>query len=234
MTQPPGRRWTARLYDPSITPAQFVFQLVIVTIGVYIGVAIQARVEQRDRSEAARRLVHAIDQELERDQRSLEDIVAHQVTFRTRLGELGELVRTETRPDTAIRRIVNGSDLTNRTFFSRRAAYSTLLAGGQLQYVMDTDLRLYLAELYEHNYVRLARNGEIYDDIFQTVFRRALLDYWDYKLQRPINSSADAAVQLSNAAHRMVQFSIYYDGLLQAEIQNLKAVRAGISRYLPR
>ena len=220
-----------RLRADGVTAAQFGFQLLIVIIGVYVAIWVQDRVERRSRTQAASRTLEAMNLELAQDENALVNIIAVQARLRERASQLIDLVRSDQPADSAIAQIVNSEDIRNRTFFSRRAAYSTLLGGDRLEYVTDAQLRLRIAELYEHDYTRLSRNGDLYDEIYQTTLRRALLEYWDYKHGRPIPAGREAAVQLSNAAWRVVDFSTYYEGLLRAQLQAVREIRKRLTEY---
>ena len=190
--------WRSRLAAQGITLHQFVFQLVVVTIGVFIAVALQSRAENRAHREDAAHMLEAIDAELGKDLQEI-DIVRKN---REDHGEGPRVILQETRTqdlDTMVQRKVREGLHFNRTFFSRRAAYSTLLSSGLLGYVTDPRLRLELAQLYEHDYVRMTNNGDAADKIWQTVFRAALNDYWDFDHGHPIDTGAGARVHMANA-----------------------------------
>ena len=186
-TRSASRRLRFSLARQGITLGQFAFQLVIVAVGVYAAIVLQDRADRRSREAAAARMLAAIDLELSQDQAAIEQITTVQRDLERTFSALAVAVRAREGGDDVLQRLLGPDMPRNRTFFSRRAAYSTLVSAGHLEYIQDTALRLQLAQVYEHDYVRLHRNGELYDDIFQEVFRRALLDYWDYELRRPIS-----------------------------------------------
>ncbi len=223
-----------RLARQGITWPQFAFQLVIVTAGVYLGTVVQERADQRGRREASLRALVALRSEVTEDEANLREVIASQAKLTAGYRGLAAAVRNPAAPDSLIERLVVRETTPNPTFYSRRAAYSTLVSSGLLQYVADTDLQLTLANLYEQHYVRLERNGELIDDAFQNVFKRGLLDYWDYSRRRPISRTEAAAVRASNAAQRMVTFSEYYQNLLDNELKLVTGVRHRLEVYLRR
>jgi hypothetical protein len=216
-----------------ITPAQVLFQLIVVTVGVYIATIAQQKAETRDRRDAAADLVVAIDAELAEDERSLDELVVAQQNMRELMLLVAKDARDEA-PDTAISRITKQRLLVNRTFFPRKAAYATLLSGGQLQYIKNRQLRLDLAKVYEQDYARVAWNSEISDQIYQGIFRAAFLEYWDYAEDRPFAGNAHSAGKLSNAAYRVREYSVGYEQLLVAQRTGIQALRVKTKDYVVR
>jgi hypothetical protein len=225
--------WTAKLSGQGITVPQFCFQLVIVTIGVYIAILVQAQSQRRDHIDAASRTLAVIDAELAQSARDISAARAGQAVIRSMLEEVAKEAR-DAAPDTAISRMVRMKMTKNTTFFSQKAAYTTLIGSGQLEYISEPGLRLQLAQLYEHDYDRLTRNGELIDDVFQHVFRAALLEYWDYARDQPIGTDPNAGVRLSNGALRSVELSTYYEGILAQSLQRISDLQRNIEQYIQR
>lgn len=224
------RGWNTRLARQGITPAQLGFQILIVTIGVYIAIVLQDQADQRSRAQAAAQALATIELELAEDQQTIAQILEVQKRLVLTYRNLATVVRSNAQ-DTVLQRLL-GPDLPrNLTFFSRRAAYSALVSGGHFEFIADSGLRLRLAQVYEHDYIRLDRNGVLCDEIFQDVFRRAALNYWDYERKRPVAAEAGAAIQLANASHRMSEFSEYYQDLLRAELGAIEELRTRIAIY---
>lgn len=221
----------AKLATQGITLAQFCFQLVVVTIGVYIAILVQARSQRQEHVEAATRMLKVIDAELAQSAVDVTKTRVGQATIRSMLEEFAREAR-DAAPDTAISRMIRTKGFKNTTFYSQKAAYTTLIGSGQLEYISDAGLRLQLAQLYEHDYQRLARNGDLIDDVFQHVFRAALLEYWDYAGDRPIGTDANAGVRLSNGALRSAELSTYYDGILEEELARIADLRSKIGAYV--
>ena len=222
----------ARLTQSGVTWAQFIFQLVIVTAGVYIAIVVQDKADNLARTGKAEEALKALSLEIAEDRVTLRSIIDGQEAGTATFAALASAVRGRPTSDSVLKRLLGPDMPRNLTFFSRRAAYSTLVASGGLQYIESAQLRLKMAQVYEHDYVRLDRNGEIADDLFQNVFRRALLNYWDYSEQRPISAEPAAAIAVSNAAYRMVDFSGYYRQLLIVQEANDHALQQAIDSYL--
>src|SRR5687768_16331629 len=117
---------TTRLAGQGITPWQFCFQLVVVTIGVYIAILVQARTQNRDHVESASRMLRAIDAELEQSARDITTTRDGQATVRSALAEFAGEARNAG-PDTMISRMIRTKAFKNHTFYSQRAAYTTLI-----------------------------------------------------------------------------------------------------------
>jgi hypothetical protein len=226
-----NRNWLNRLAANGITPAQFLFQLLIVTAGVYIAILVQDRAENRGRQRSAQVMLNALGQELVSDERSIQEIIASQEQLQSNMDKMAADARNGP-PDTVIATLLASRSLASRTFFFRRAAYASLLSSGNLQYIDDPELRLRLAQVYEQDYSRLEVNGDLADQIYQGLFHPTLLRYWDHLRQRPIPDSADAAIQLSNACLRVKQFSIFYVELLREQLNTLRDLRGSVESHV--
>ncbi len=225
-----NRNWLNRLAANGITPAQFLFQLLIVTAGVYIAILVQDRAENRARHRSAQVMLRALGQELVSDERSIQEIIVSQENLQNNMDRLAADARNGP-PDTTIATLLATRSLASRTFFFRRAAYATLLSSGNLQYIDDAQLRLRLAQVYEQDYSRLQVNGDIGDQIYQGLFHPALLRYWDHLEQRRISESGDAAIELSNACLRVKEFSIFYVNLLRDQLNTLRDLRSSVEEH---
>ena len=222
------------LASQGITFAQFAFQLVVTIAGVYIAIHLQDGADQRSRSRAAQRTLTAIEAELGADESNFDTIIAAQRAQIEYVGRVATAVRDPNIADSTLYRLLVVESTANRTFFSRGAGYATLLATGQFEHVDDQRLRLALAQIYEHDYDRLRLNGELSDGIFQDVYRRAQLNYWDYEARRRIPDSAAAAVALSNAAHRMQAFGGRYIEVMEISRERVRQTRRLVADYLAR
>jgi hypothetical protein len=218
------------LSSQGITVAQLAFQLVVTIVGVYIAIHLQDAADQRMRTRAADRTLAAIHLELGQDEQGIEAIIREQRNLVDAARRLAAAVRNPATEDTVLERLIERELIPSRTFFSRAAAYATLLSAGQLEFVRDQQVRLALAQIYEHDYVRLERNGEVSDGIHD-VFRHSIVDYWDYHLHRPIASRENADIVLSNAIHRVVAFSGYYQGLLEQQRAVIQEARGRIADH---
>ena len=118
----------------------------------------------------------------------------------------------------------------NRTVFPRRAAYSIMVNAGQLEDITDPELRLAIAELYDHDFVRIQNAGSLSDEI-SFAFRFGVLEFWDYELQRHLDSPA-AALKTSNLAHRFIVYNTFYLEMIDRTLASVRNVRQAILDYL--
>lgn len=220
------------LASQGITLAQLLFQLVVTIVGVYIAIVLQDTADQRSHARAADHTLHAIEAELAADEENLGRIIEAQREQSLRLMDLARAVRDASTTDTTLYRLIVFESAPNRTFFSRSAAYATLVSTGQLEHVNDETLRLALAHIYEHDYDRLRLNGELSDAVWQNVFRQAQLDYWDYETRRRIPGDAQSAIGVSNAAHRVAVFSRNYVDIMETTRERVRSTRALVAAYL--
>lgn len=224
--------WRRSLTREGVTPAQFAFQIVVVTVGVYVAILLQDQADRRSRKAAADRALAAVNLELAEDESNLRAVLEHQDRLYQALGRIATAVRTAEASDSILGELIGPQLPVNTTFFSRRAAYSALVSSGLLEFISNTKLRLQVAEIYARDYERLERNGALYDEIYQAVFWEPVLQYWDYEQGRRIETTEDAAIRVSNGAHRARAFSEHYRALLRTEMRSVAALRVSISRYL--
>lgn len=225
------RNTRGNLAQQGITAAQLAFQLVVTVVGVYIAIYLQDASDQRARARAADRTLSAIAAELVADELTLDSIIDGQRRQSAAMLAMAAAIRSPNVGDTAVHPILVVEQFSNRTFYPRAGAYDALLSTGQLEHIDDGRLRLLLAQIYEHDYDRLRRNGELSDLVWLEVLRRAQLDYWDFEMRRPVSDPA-AAMRMSNAAHRVESFAGNYIRVMEATRDRVRAARRAIDGYL--
>jgi hypothetical protein len=216
-----------------ITLSQLLFQLLVTIAGVYIAIHLQDAADQRGRARDADRTLRAVSAELREDEATLASIIADQQQQTAAMREIASAVRSPDMSDSTLQEITVVERFGNRTFFTRAGAYSALVSTGQIEHIANADIRIALAQIYEHDYDRVRTNGALSDQIWQDVFRRAQLEYWDYEMQRPIAHDALAATRMSNAAHRVARYATNYVGVMEGTRARVHSTRAMIDDYLP-
>lgn len=216
-----------------ITLSQLLFQLLVTIAGVYIAIHLQDAADQRGRARDANRMLRAVAAELRDDEVTLDTIIAAQRRQSVIMQEIATAVRASAVSDSALHDLIAAERYSNRTFFPRAGAYSALVSTGQIEHIENPDIRIALAQIYEHDYDRLRTNGALGDQIWQEIFRRAQLEYWDYEMRRRIRDDPGAAIAVSNAAHRVRSFSGHYVFVMEGTRERLRSTRAMIVDYLP-
>ena len=131
-----------------MTIVTVLFEFFIILAGVYVAIAFDEFVTDRERATEAQAVLIAVASELQRDKEDIVDILEVQ---RDRLEAHAGIVAALEDPaghpqylDTLLRVKVSP----NRTFFPRRSAYTVLLPSDQLIHVSDEALRLRLVDSF--------------------------------------------------------------------------------------
>ena len=205
------RDWRRHLLRQGITPEQFVFQFVIVAVGVWLAIVVGDRTNRADLHEQANSTLRSVLHELQADRGEMNSALQlHQSNEKI----VTRFINAAATPDTAVMGAFRG--WLNTTFFPRRGAYTILETGGQLENIDDDSLRLHLAELYDHDYVRIYDDGKLLDEVNQA-FRNAMTDFWNESTNRP-TGMANSRALASSRAERFLTFSAFYDRLLVEDL----------------
>jgi hypothetical protein len=228
MSQPTAT-WLRSLRRQGITWQQFIFQFLIVAVGVWLAIVVGDYTTRNDHINNARQSLQAVLQELKQDEA---EIIAVDSLRQQNDSTIMILAAEVSRPvvnDSAVEDLYYHRLKTNRTVFPRTAAYSMMTNGSQLQYITDPHLRLQLAELYDHDYLRLKTNSDISDLIWQN-FHFAFADFWNAAAMRHIGTPADGG-RLGSLISRSVAFSVYYQRLLKGDLKRVQDLEKAISDY---
>ena len=226
---PTGGNWWQRLASQGITPEQFVFQFLIVAISVWLAIVVGDHTNRVDEHERADRVLVSVLHELGEDHVEMLQVLSIQAANQRMVERFMEATSQPGPLDTTA---VSNLFRTwfNTTFFPRRAAYNILQTSGQLQYISDEGLRVRLAELYDHDYVRLYEDGKLLDSITQP-FRIALTDYWA-PVSHHRTPVPNADVLAVSRAERFTTNSAYYQTLLKHDADQVQMLISQIERYL--
>jgi hypothetical protein len=74
--------------------------------------------------------------------------------------------------------------------YPRRAAWTTMVASGQLRLLNNVELVTKLGDLHENLYQRLIINGNAYDEDLFTTMRESVPRIWDYNEKRLLTFDA--------------------------------------------
>ena len=109
---------------------------------------------------------------------------------------LGWLADPDSLPAQEFGEAVNLISYSNRTMYPRRAAWTTMVASGQLRLLNDAELVTKLGDLYENLYQRLLVVGNAYDQDLFTTMRESVPRVWDYNEHRLLTLDATAIARL--------------------------------------
>jgi hypothetical protein len=223
---PPGRALLAQLGRRGRAgAADYVYQIIIVILGVFLGITFESMASERDRTRKAHDALEQLVADMRRDDSDMLRIIEQQRGQERDFGEiaswLSESTETQSAPiDSLLEKVV-----TSLTVYPRRGAYTSMIASGQIA-LLPPDLAASIVNVYENVYSRLSANGEHYDFSLERDFLPAYAHSWDPTRQALISADAGERVRFRNHLLLMRTWSAYYTDLLahsQAAVQEVIA-----------
>jgi hypothetical protein len=120
----------------------------------------------------------------------------------------------------------------NQTLFSRRATWTTMVAGGELRSLRNAELVRRLGNLYENLNDRLDYSANFYDRTLLDGVQPALSSNWDYETREFLDDSPAAVTRLRNEVATGQGYNVFYRQLLANYSRELDKVLIEVERFL--
>ena len=147
---------------------------------VYLAIVLEGMSEDRARATEAVDALAQLVEELRKDRADVAEILVEQENLsRQYVNLLRWFGDPSSMPVDSVHESLDVVAWSNRTMFPRGAAWTTMVAAGQLRYLDDAPLVIRLGDLYENVNPRLEYNGEMYDENLNEVMRRSVPAIWD-------------------------------------------------------
>jgi hypothetical protein len=188
---------------------KFVGEATLIIVSVYVAIVLEGASAERTERGSAIESLRTVQAELERDLNEAR-VYAEQKRDRSSLfSDLSRWLRSDaTIPTDSFAVTLEGVLTGNWTVFPRRAAWTTMVSQGQLEYLDDPELVARLAELYEHWSDRVVYNGEAYDEAIWVVARENVPLVWDRRTDRFVRTDPAARFALDA---QLLQLDIWND-----------------------
>ena len=206
--------------------ADYFFQIIIVIIGVYLGITLEARASDRDDARKARATLRYLVADMRRDDADMSRVGEAQQIHARNYAEIAAWLGAQ-QPASARIDSLMWKATTNPTVYLRRGVYSSMIAAGQVA-LLDEDLSSAVVNLYDNVYTRLAANGEHYDYSLERQYFPAYSASWDPARRSMISTDRAERVRFRNTVLIMEEWSRYYAQLLVESQTELRAVLATI------
>ena len=209
--------------------ADYIYQILIVIIGVYLGITFEAMVSDRDRIGHAHATLTYLLADMKRDDADMTRVLEAQ---RSQARDYAEIAAWLGSPQTGRSARIDSllwKVTTNPTVYPRRGVYASMIAAGQIA-LLDEDLSSSIINLYEHVYTRLAANGEHYDLTLESEYFPAYSRTWDPIRDQLLTADAVERVRFHNTVRIMEEWSRYYTDLIAQGQAELRTVLAKIDR----
>lgn len=158
--------------------ADYVYQIVIVIIGVFLGITFESMASERDRTQKAHAALDQLITDLRRDDADMDRIAGQQRGQERDFGEIAAWLADSREPESARIDSLLEKVVTSLTVYPRRGAYTSMIASGQIA-LLPRDLASSIVNLYENVYSRLSANGEHYDYALERDFLPSYANSWD-------------------------------------------------------
>ena len=176
---------------------RFVGEAVLIISSVFVAIALESAWQDRQQFLEAQGALGQMFQELRHDRADLAEILDEQrnldSTYRKVIGWLAD---PDSLPEQEFGEAVNLISYSNRTMYPRRAAWTTMVASGQLRLLKNAELVTKLGDLYENLYQRLMVVGNAYDRDLFTTMRESVPRVWDYNEHRLLTLDATEIARL--------------------------------------
>ena len=118
------------------------------------------------------------------------------------------------------------------TVWPRRAAWTTMVASGQLGLINDKSLVARLGDFYEHRQLRLVYNGKSYDATFETLALQFVPEVWDFQRHELITSDYEQIAALHGRILWIRDWTVWYLNSLADYEKALNKLIEDVDDYL--
>ena len=170
-------------------------EAVVIVASVYLAIVLEGMSDDRDRAtEAVDALVQLVE-ELRKDRSDVAEVIAEQENLSRLYVNLRRWFEDpSSMPADSVQETLDLVAWSNRTMFPRGAAWTTMVAAGQLRYLEDVALVTRLGDLYENVNPRIEYNGAAYDASLNTVMRESVPTVWDFEGSRLVTGETDTSL----------------------------------------
>lgn len=209
-------------------------EAVVIVASVYLAIVLEGMSEDRDRaSEAVDALVQLVE-ELKKDRADVAEVIAEQESLSRQYVNLRRWFKApSSMPADSVQQTLDTVAWSNRTMFPRGAAWTTMVAAGQLRYLDDVALVKRLGDLYENVNPRLEYNGAAYDENLNATMRESVPTVWDFEGRRLLTGDPDAVARVQGQLRYLhVTFNGWYLWYLAQYAEQLDGLISEVEAYL--
>lgn len=176
---------------------RFIGEAALIISSVFVAIALESAWQDRQQFLEAQGALGQMLQELRHDRADLVEVLDEQrsldSTYRKVISWLADPASL---PEQEFGEAVKLLSYSNRTMYPRRAAWTTMVASGQLRLVNNAELVTKLGDLHENLHQRLIWNGKAYDNDLFTTMRESVPRIWDYNEHRLLTFDATEIARL--------------------------------------
>jgi hypothetical protein len=190
----------------------------LIFVSVFVAIWLESEWQNRSDRIEARESLSQLLAELRDDQEFAKQVRLEQTVFLEAAEKI--LILLENAEANAI------------TIWPRRAAWTTMVASGQLGLINDRGLVARLGDFYEHRQIRLVYNGESYDAAYEDVSVHYIPEVWDFQRHELITADHEKIAALHGRVLYIKGWAVWYLDSLAAYEKALNELIDGVEDYL--
>ncbi len=219
---------------PKLPWARLLAEGALIIVSVYLAIVLEGISRDRESARAAHIALAQMLDEMREDRSDVAEIRAIQIE---RDGQYKALIRSLTSLDTMpLEPVVDAMDsifFSNRTLYPRRAAWTTMVAAGQLAELDDPALVTRLGNFYESVTVRVIDSGQDYDENINEIGRNSAPEIWDGLNGRLLTNDIRNLTKFQNQLRYLhIGWNTWYVDRLDDYNQRLGSLIVDIESYL--
>jgi hypothetical protein len=206
----------------------------LIIVSVYLAIVLEGMSQDRESKMSAHLALVQMLAEMREDAADLDVIRADQLARTRQYAELDQwFANPETMPLDSVAETLDLVFYSNRTLYPRRAAWTTMLAAGQLAELDSPGLVSRLGDFYESLNARVVDNGDDYDESLNDIARNSSPNIWDGVDRRLMTTEVPKLTEFRNQLRYVhVSWNIWYLDLLNNYKQALDSLILEIETYL--
>ena len=219
---------------PKLPWAKLLGEGALIIVSVYLAIVLEGVSQDRESRAAAHTALVQMLAEMREDSADVNEIREEQLARSRQYAELDRwLASPESVSLDSAGEILDLVFYSNRTLYPRRAAWTTMLASGQLAQLESPGLVSRLGDFYESLNARVVDNGDDYDESLNDIARNSAPKYWDGANGRLQTTDIQKLSEFRNQLRFLhVSWNIWYLDLLDNYGQTLESLILEIESYL--
>jgi hypothetical protein len=209
-------------------------EAVVIVASVYLAIVLEGMSEDRDRATEAVDALAQLVEELRKDRADVAEVIAEQEKLSRQYVNLRRWFEDpSSMPTDSVQETLDLVAWSNRTMFPRGAAWTTMVAAGQLRYLDDVELVTRLGDLYENVNPRIEYNGAAYDENLMAVMREFVPTVWDFGATRLVTGDPEAVAMVQGQLRFLhLAFNGWYLWYLAQYAEQLDGLILDVDAYL--
>ena len=199
-----------------MTPAKYPWKKsaiegMLIVASVFLAISLESTWQERsDIAEARVALVRLLD-ELRADREFITLVVEEQeLVGRLHTSLLNWFESPESLPTELVHQALRDLDMAGLTMWPRRAAWTTMVAAGQLKLLDDPNLVAHLGAHYEPRQQRLMYNAELYDKNKEYLDFQAATEIWDWQRKQLLTNDPALLAKFRNQILNLNSMNKWY------------------------